>query len=199
MLCWQVRVILRVVVAKLHGAVCRRQIWQHERDDDCNLQRQLHRRLLLRRWVDVCNFSGVSCRTVQLSRREQLHAVPRWHIWQHERDDGGNLQWQLHRWLLLLSWLDQRDCCRVRRWAVQLGRRQQLYTMCDWPVRCHLGFTNSELHSAVYRWQIRVRHWSDDVELQRPLHCRLLLSCWVDQRDGRGHVSCRAVQLGWCR
>ena len=124
----------------MHG-VPRWHVWRDHCVELVELQWQLPRWLHLRH--RDFNSSGVSCRAVQPGRGEQLLRLSRWHVWCNHRVKFVELQWQLHRGLLLLSWLDHRDCC------------------------C--------------------------------LHCWLLLSCWVDQRDGGGHVSCRAVQLGWCR
>ena len=112
------RLLLSCGLDELHRSLVRRRTVQLQR---C---RELH---VVRCWqVQLCwrEFVQPVCRWPVQYGGVSLHRVPRGDVWQRPWADIVSVQWQLHRGLLLSSWLNELRDKRVSHGPVQRCRRR---------------------------------------------------------------------------
>ena len=152
-------------------------------------------RVLLRRRVDERDGSGMCARPVQHGWRGGVHGVCSGAVRCDVCVDQQQLQRAVRGGVLLLDWVGERDGCDLSRGAVQRGRVVGVHAVRSGAVRPRRWADERVMQWHVCCGNVRCRSWSDDWNVHRQLHGRVLLSGRVDVSHAE-HMSTGAVQHG---
>jgi hypothetical protein len=168
-------------------------VWRHSGTGHGSMCRALQCGLRVSGWQHVAHCHVVSGWDVQLGGCQQLHPVPRWHVWCDAWTDFGCMQWPVHDRVRVSPGLHRRRYVGVSCRDLQPGGRQQLYQLQCGAVRGGVGHDDCSVQRAVSSRSIRERTRPVHPRLFGQLHCGVRVSRGVHQRH-RVLVCCRVLQ-----
>ena len=165
---------------ELYGSVSRWPVWRLKWLDNVELQRVVHCGLFVSRRFNVTHSVVVPIRPVLAGWCGLVYKLQCGLVWCHDRADDSELQWVVHRGICLRCRLNVPDSIVVSCRPVLAGWCGVVHDLCCGPVRRDDWLDDSELYGSVSRWPVRQHDRSDDVELQRVVHCGLRVPRWID-------------------